>query len=80
MFSGGAAENQNDWYGRPQQPSDPVMNEMTQIDQDLAAMFAEGPGDPNNHYANMMNAQYTRVGVGLLEVSGVLYLTNDFSN
>ncbi len=61
---------------------DPTQNELDQIDAIQAAMFAEGPGtgEAHGHYTNMMNAQYTRLGVGLLEVSGQLYLTNDFSN
>jgi len=79
-----AAENQGDPNGWPVASSDPVMNEMTQIDQILATMYAEGPSpdgqwdEAHGHYMNMMNGQFTRVGVGLLEVGGHLYLTNDF--
>jgi hypothetical protein len=81
-FNGSAAENQGDPNGWPVASSDPVQNEMSQIDQIQQAMFNEGPGagEAHGHYTNMMNAQYTRLGVGLLEdPSGMLYLTNDFS-
>ena len=77
-FAGSAGENQGDPNGWPQASSDPTQNELTQIDQIQAAMFGEGPS--GGHYQNIMNPQFTRLGVGLLEVSGgVLYLTNDFS-
>jgi hypothetical protein len=81
-FTSNAGENQGDPNGWPQASNDPVQNEMTQIDQIQAAMFAEGPGqgEAHGHYMNMMNSQFTRLGVGLLEINGSLYLTNDFSN
>ena len=45
-------------------------------------MFDEGPGtgEAHGHYENMMSTTFTRVGVGLVEVGTMLYLTNDFSN
>jgi uncharacterized protein YkwD len=45
-------------------------------------MIDEGPGqgEAHGHYTNMMNPELTRLGVGLLEVNGQLYLTNDFSD
>ena len=76
-FNNAAAENQGDPNGWTVLSSDPTTNETDQIDQILAAMFAEGPG--GGHYENLMGSQYTRLGVGLLEVSQALYLTNDFS-
>jgi uncharacterized protein YkwD len=77
-FTSQAGENQGDPNGWRVVSQDPTTNEMTQIDQIQQAMFNEGPS--GGHYQNIMNAQFTRVGVGLLEVSGKLYLTNDFSN
>ncbi len=76
-FMGSAGENQGDPNGWPPASSDPVQNELTQIDQIQQAMFAEGPG--GGHYDNIMSPTFTRLGVGLLEVGDVLYLTNDFS-
>lgn len=67
-----AGENQGDPNGWP------VAAEDTQIDQIMAAMYAEGPS--GGHYQNMMSTTFTRVGFGLLEVNGQLYLTNDFCN
>ena len=80
-FSGGAAENQGDPNGWFVMSQDPTQNEMLQIDDINKAMFNEGPGagEAHGHYTNMMNAAYKRLGVGLLEVGGKLYLTNDFS-
>jgi uncharacterized protein YkwD len=78
-----AAENQGNPAGWPVlDASNPTMNEMDQIAQIQQAMFDEGPGsgEAHGHYTNMMNADYTRLGVGLLEVDSSLYLTNDFSN
>jgi uncharacterized protein YkwD len=77
-FRSSAGENQGDPNGWGQASTDPTTNELTQIDQIMAAMFAEGPS--GGHYQNMMSTTFTRVGVGLLEVGGKLYLTNDFSN
>jgi uncharacterized protein YkwD len=71
-FKNAAGENQGDPHGWV------VEAENTQIDQILAAMYAEGPD--GGHYQNMMSTMFKRVGVGLLEVDGGLYFTNDFSN
>jgi len=83
-FGTSPAENQGDPNGWMQLSSSPVNNEIAQIDAILATMYAEGPGDPSSeahgHYMNIMDSQFTRVGVGLLEIGGMLYLTNDFSN
>jgi Cysteine-rich secretory protein family len=81
-FKSGAAENQGDpngWYVMSQ---DPTQNELLQIDDIQKAMFDEGPGagEAHGHYTNMVNATYQRLGVGLVEVQGQLYLTNDFSD
>lgn len=81
-FVSAAAENQGDPNGWTVLATDATTNEMDQIQAIQAAMFAEGPGsgEAHGHYTNMMNAEYTRLGVGLVEVSNSLYLTNDFSN
>jgi uncharacterized protein YkwD len=81
-FTNSAAENQGDPNGWTVLSMDPTTNEMDGIDAIQLAMFNEGPGagEAHGHYTNMMNAQYMRLGVGLLEVNGALYLTNDFSN
>jgi hypothetical protein len=81
-FTSAAAENQGDPNGWYVMASDPTTNELDQIDSIQLAMFNEGPGtgEAHGHYTNMMNAQYRRLGVGLLEVNGQLYLTNDFSD
>ncbi len=81
-FVSAAAENQGDPNGWFVMAADPTTNELDQIDSIQKAMFDEGPGtgEAHGHYTNMMNAQYTRLGVGLLEVNNQLYLTNDFSN
>ena len=82
-FTSMAGENQGDPNGwRVLSTTDPVSNEEQQIAQILAAMYAEGPGTgaAHGHYENIMSTSFTRVGVGLIEVSGKLYLTNDFSN
>jgi len=78
-----AGENQGDPNGWRMLSSDPTTNETMQIDQILQDMYDEGPpGDAgeHGHYQNIMSTQFTRLGVGLLEVNGMLYLTNDFSN
>jgi hypothetical protein len=78
-----AGENQGDPNGWRVLSTNPTTNEMMQIQQILAAMFAEGPaGDAGDHghYLNIMNPNFTRLGVGLVEVNGKLYLTNDFSS
>jgi uncharacterized protein YkwD len=79
------AENQGDPNGWTVLALDPTKNELSQIDATLQYMFNEGPGSDDggqehDHYVNMMNPVYTRLGVGLLEVAGRLYLTNDFSD
>ena len=81
-FTSSAGENQGDPNGWPQASSNPTTNEMTQIDQIQKAMFDEGPGtgEAHGHYENMMSTTFKRVGVGLLEINGMLYLTNDFSD
>lgn len=81
-FNTQAGENQGDPNGWYVMSSNPTTNELDQIDDIQKQMFNEGPGtgEAHGHYMNMMNAQFTRVGVGLLEVNGSLYLTNDFSN
>lgn len=76
-FSAGGAENQGSPYGWPVMASDPTNNELSQIDSIVQAMMGEGPS--GGHYQNIMNPAFRRVGVGLLEVGGQLYLTNDFS-
>lgn len=82
-FKTSAGENQGDPNGWTVTSQNATTNELTQIDQIMKAMFDEGPaGDAgmHGHYLNIMSATFTRVGVGLIEVSGRLYLTNDFSN
>jgi uncharacterized protein YkwD len=76
-----AGENQGDPNGWLQLDPDPAKNEMAQIDAVLAAMWAEGPGTgmDHGHYENIVATKYKRVGIGLLEVGGKLYLTNDFA-
>lgn len=77
IFRGASSENQGAAYGVPRLDADPVRNGRRQIDQMLTAMFAEGPSGA--HYRNMMNPAHRRLGVGLYDVGGRLYLTNDFS-
>jgi uncharacterized protein YkwD len=81
-FNTSAGENQGDPNGWTVLSTNPVTNELDQIDAIQTAMFDEGPGtgEAHGHYTNMMDATFTKVGVGLLEVDGALYLTNDFSN
>jgi uncharacterized protein YkwD len=80
-FKSSAAENQGDPNGWPVKSQDATQNELLQIDDIQKSMFDEGPGtgEAHGHYTNMMNPKLKRLGVGLLEVSGHLYLTNDFS-
>ncbi len=89
LFTGGygfktqAGENQGDpngWTVLSQ--TDPVMNELQQIDAIQLAMFNEGPGtgEAHGHYENIVNTNFKRLGVGLLEVNNKLYLCNDFSD
>jgi hypothetical protein len=81
-FTSQAAENQGDPNGWTVLASDPTQNELMQIDSIQKAMFDEGPGmgEAHGHYENMMNPALKRLGVGLIEVNGSLYLTNDFSD
>lgn len=66
------AENQGSPTGWPTAPED------QQIDQVLDTMFGEGPG--GGHHDNIVNPNYKRVGVGLVEdANGQLYFTNDFA-
>ena len=81
-FKLSAGENQGDPHGWPVLvQNDPAGNRNAQIDDIQKVMFAEGPGagEPHGHYMNMMNPKFRRVGVGLVDVGGTLYLTNDFS-
>jgi hypothetical protein len=64
------AENQGDANGWTVAPIH------DQIDQILQLMMSEGPG--GGHYDNIMNAQFTRLGVGIVNPSAALYFTNDF--
>jgi Cysteine-rich secretory protein family len=80
-FTGSAAENQGSPLGWPKLADDPSTNELLQIAAIQKAMFDEGPGagTAHGHYTNMMNPTYHRLGVGLVRVGSLLYLTNDFS-
>jgi uncharacterized protein YkwD len=80
-FMMSAGENQGDPTGWSIITSNPTTNELDQIDAIQKAMFDEGPGDgeAHGHYENIMNPAYDRLGVGLVEVGNMLYLTNDFS-
>jgi hypothetical protein len=82
-FHTAAGENQGDPNGWGiLVPNNKTQNELDQIDAIQKAMFDEGPGDgeAHGHYENIMDPTFTRLGVGLIEVQGMLYLTNDFSN
>ncbi len=81
-FISSAGENQGDPNGWTVLSQNATTNEVMQIDAIQLAMYNEGPGvgEAHGHYMNMMNPKFTRVGVGLIEVSGHLYLTNDFSD
>lgn len=81
-FKTSAAENQGDPHGWPVLvPGNPTANRNAQIDDIQETMFDEGPGAgaAHGHYMNMMNPKFRRVGIGLVDVNGKLYLTNDFS-
>lgn len=77
-FGSRAAENQGDWNGIPVLDPDPAKNGRKQIELTLQIMYDEGPG--GGHHDNMLNPKFRRVGVGLVVVSGKLYMTNDFSD
>ena len=64
------AENQGDPNGWTVAPIH------DQIDQILALMMSEGPG--GGHYENILGAQSTRLGVGIVNPGAQLYFTNDF--
>jgi hypothetical protein len=72
------AENQGDPNGVPSLDADATTNGRKQIDIMLKLMFDEGPG--GGHYDNMMNPRYRRIGVGLVDAGGKMYMTNDFSD
>jgi hypothetical protein len=78
-----AGENQGDPNGWRVLSTDATTNETMQIDQIMLDMFDEGPaGDAgeHGHYQNIMSTEFTKFGAGFVEVNGMLYLTNDFSN
>ncbi len=77
-FGSRSAENQGDPSGVPSLDPDAGANGKKQVDVMMKPMFDEGPG--GGHYENMMNPKFRRVGVGLVYVSGRLYLTTDFSD
>lgn len=77
-FGSRSAENQGDPNGVPAMDPDPVKSGKKQIDVMLKLMMDEGPG--GGHYDNMMNPRFRRVGIGLADVGGKLYMTNDFSD
>lgn len=77
-FGSRSAENQGDPAGVPAMDRDPVASGKKQIDVMLKLMMDEGPG--GGHYDNMMNPRFRRVGIGLVDVGGRLYMTNDFSD
>lgn len=77
-FGTRSAENQGDPNGVPALDPDPKVSGKKQIALMMKMMFDEGPG--GGHHDNMMNPKYRRVGIGLHEAGGKLYLTNDFSD
>ena len=77
-FGPRAAENQGDPSGVPPFDRDRLVSGKKQIAIMLKMMFDEGPG--GGHYDNMVNPKYRRVGIGLYDPAGTLYLTNDLSD
>ncbi len=77
-FGSRSAENQGDERGVPALDPDPSKSGKKQVDEMLKLMMDEGPG--GGHHDNMMNPRYRRVGIGLVDAGGKLYLTNDFSD
>jgi hypothetical protein len=77
-FGPRSAENQGDPDGVPSMDPDAARNGRKQIDVMLKLMFDEGPG--GGHHDNMLDPRYKRVGVGVVDRGGRLYLTNDFSD
>jgi len=74
-----ADENQGDPDGWMQLAMRVDKNELLQIDAIVATMFAEGP-EASGNYANIMNPKLKRLGVGLVEDQGKLFLSNEFSD
>jgi len=68
-FCNDAAENQA--------PGWPGGDAATVIDSMLQSMMDEGPG--GGHHDNIMNADLSRIGVGLVNQGGAFYFTTDFS-
>jgi len=77
-FGSRAAENQGDPNGVPPMAADRVASGKKQIAIMLKLMFDEGPG--GGHHDNMLNPKYRRVGLGIYEAGGTLFLTDDFSD
>ena len=77
-FGSRSAENQGDPNGVPPLAPDRVSSGKKQIELMLKMMFDEGPG--GGHHDNMLNPKYRRVGLGIYEPGGTLFLTNDFSD
>ena len=77
-FGSRSAENQGDPNGVPPLAPEPLSSGKKQIATMLKLMFDEGPG--GGHHDNMLNPRYRRVGLGVYEPNGTLYLTNDFSD
>lgn len=77
-FGSRSAENQGDPNGVPAMGEGPLASGKKQIDVMLKLMMDEGPG--GGHHDNMMNPRYRRIGVGLVDAGGKLYMTNDFSD
>lgn len=77
-FGSRSAENQGDPGGVPALASDRVASAKKQIDLLLKLMMDEGPG--GGHHDNILNPRFRRIGVGLVDAGGRLYLTNDFSD
>jgi uncharacterized protein YkwD len=67
----GCGENQSDPRGwRPGPPG-------RQIDEILSLMMAEGPG--GGHHDVLLSPRWTRLGVGIVNPGGDMYLTMDFA-
>jgi uncharacterized protein YkwD len=47
-------------------------------DEDIANCAVQGWKESPGHYANMINTQYSEIGVGVGESGGTFYLTQDF--
>jgi hypothetical protein len=77
-FGSRSAENQGDPHGVPSMDANASVSGKKQIDIMLKLMMDEGPG--GGHYDNMMNPRFRRVGIGLVDVGGRLYMTNDLSD